>query len=327
MSANVESMIFVGETPWHGLGKDLTADPPKTSEDIIRCAELGWEVDTLPMMTEIHDKVLNYNAIYRKDNNKVLGVVNTATPVVVQNSDMFITIENMIDRSMDVETAASLGIGEKVFGCFKIREQYKLLDDDVDHYFVIMNDHTKADGKVTVINTPIRVVCQNTLSEALNVNLYKLRVPITADKGVNMTLAQNLLNSVQTCIAKLKTKSEDLVSKKINDDYMNRLMDMLFPFKVIDGKLDMTESGMKANEKVENVRNSFRQCLDADNLGNYRGTQWQIFNALTDFTQHSYTKLDKMYDLNYRMKRLPGIASMESSKVVQFLKAADQLAA
>lgn len=36
MSANIDSMLFVNEVSWHGLGKDMTANPPKTSEEIIQ---------------------------------------------------------------------------------------------------------------------------------------------------------------------------------------------------------------------------------------------------------------------------------------------------
>ena len=50
MSANVETMFYVGERnkPWHGLG-ECVKDAP-TSEDALRLAGLDWEVLQTPMM-------------------------------------------------------------------------------------------------------------------------------------------------------------------------------------------------------------------------------------------------------------------------------------
>ncbi len=325
MPANINSMLYVGETPWHGLGRDMTLDPPKTAAEIIAGAELGWTTNYENMKTDIHGNVPGWNAIYREDNQEILGVIHKTKPILVQNTDTFNAVEHMIGNQLDVETAASLGRGETVFGCFKIREQYRLLDDDLDHYFVIVNDHLKADGKVTVLNTPVRVVCQNTLSEALSTSLYKLRVPITADITINSQLALNLINSVDSAITSLKKRAENMVMKKVDKSYIEKLLDILFPYQIADGQLLST----KANENNFVIRDTFlTQCMDADNLANYRGTQWQIFNALTDFTQHYHKSADKAYDISYRMGILPGVkSSTETSKVITFLNVADDLAA
>lgn len=325
MAANIDTMMYVGSTPWHSLGTDMTDNPPTTSEDIIRCASLGWNVNHASMNTEIHGSVPGWYAVYREDNNSILGVVHKANPVHVQNSASFHAIDNLLGKEIDVETAASLGRGETVFGCFKIRTQYKLIDDDIDHYFVVVNDHLKCDGKVTVLNTPVRVVCQNTLSEALNKNLYKLRVPITSDSSINSVLATNLINSVDSAIGNLQRTAESLVSKKIDESYVNRMLDVMFPYQIIDG----VPAPTKANEAISVTRNSFlSDCMGADNIANYRGTQYQCFMALTDWSQHYFKSADKAYDINYRMKSIPGIyATAEISKAAKFLSIADKLAA
>lgn len=323
MSANIDTMLYVGETPWHGLGKDMTANPPKTSAEIIEGAQLGWTTNYARMKTDIHGEVPSWNAIYREDNNEILGVVHKARPILVQNTDTFNAVESMLGDKLDVETAASLGRGETVFGCFKIREQYRLLDDDLDHYFVIVNDHLKSDGKVTVLNTPVRVVCQNTLSEALNSSLYKLRVPITADTTINSTLAQNLITSVGSAISSLKATAEKMVAKKIDKAYITKMLDLLFPFQLADG----TPIPSKANDAVAAIRQIFLdKCMGADNIANYRGTQYQCFMALTDFTQHYHKSAEKAYDINHRMKSVPGInVNVDMSKVMQYLRIADKI--
>lgn len=324
MSASIDTMLYVGETPWHGLGTHYEV-APTSAEEVIKGAKLGWEVAATPMKTDFHDRVMGYHAIYREDNAEVLGVVNKTHPKLVQNSESFNAFDKMIGESIDVDTAASLGRGETVFGCFKIRDQYKVLDDEVDHYFVVMNDHLKADGKVTVLNTPVRVVCQNTLSAALSNNFYKLRIPISTDSGVNTMLASNLLTSVTDSMKNLQKRAEDMVSKKINKEYVERLLDELFPYISVEDPILHS----RANERTTLLRETFIQnCMGADNLQNYRGTQYQVYNALTDFTQHYFRDVDKGYDLNHRMKLLHGVGTdSESNKVTKFLKIADKLIA
>ena len=325
MSANIDTMIHVGQVPWHGISKDLTLDPPKTAAQIVAEAEIGWTVNHTPMLTDIHGTVHGWHAVFREDNKEILGVIHKANPIPVQNATMFNSVDKMIDDKIDVETAASLGRGETVFGCFKIREQYRVLDDDVDHYFVIVNDHTKCDGKIMVLNTPIRVVCQNTLSAALNSTFYKIRIPVTADTSINTTLAANLINGVGDAIGNLKKKAEKFATQKIDRSYMDKLLDILFPYQIIDGVPAPTD----ANENVQMTRELFlTNCMGADNLANYRGTQWQIFNALSDFDTHYFKSAEKAYDLNHRMKLLPGLnSSGETSKLQLFLKNANKIAA
>lgn len=325
MAANIDSMVFVNEVPWHGLGTDMSDNPPKSGAEIIKAGQLDWSVGATPMITDLHDRVENYHCIYRQDNMAVLGAVNKPNIIQVQNSDMFSAVDHLIGHSLNFETAASLGKGEQVFGCFKISNQYKILDDDVDHYFVVLNEHLKPDGKVTILNTPVRVVCQNTLSYALSNSLYKLRVPISNVQSINETIASKLFVSVDNALGALQKRAMDMYSKKITKEYVNTLLDELFPYVNPDDPASMFS---KQNEAISQIRAMFvNQCMGADNLANFRGTQWQVLNAVLDWDQHTFKSIDKAYDINHRMKLLPGIGDTSTSKTMTFLKIADKIAA
>lgn len=327
MSAAIDSMLYVGETPWHGLGYQYDT-PPASPQEIITGAKMNWEVADKPMMTDIHDRVLNYSAIYRTDNNSILGVVNKANITHTQNIDTFNAFSDIIGKEVVTETAASLDKGITIFGCFKIINQYKILDDDIDHYFVVVNDHLKCDGRVTILNTPVRVVCQNTLNAALDNNSGKIRIPVSDNETINMNLARKIIDSAGTAIHKLNDTAEKMVAEKINRDYVDRLLDELFPY--IEVKEGETSTHDRANEKVEMLRETFvSDCLGADNLSNYRNTKYGVFQAIVDFSQHYYTKADKSYDLKYRMGTILGNA--DSSQPIgltqKYLKIQKKLAA
>ena len=324
MSANIDTLLYVGETPWHGLGTRY-ASAPTTAEEVIRGAHLDWTVAADPMFTAHHDKVQNYHAIYREDADFVLGVVNKQYPVLVQNVDAFSAFDNLIGSDVSVETAASLGFGERVFGCFKINEKYKVQDDEIEHYLVVFNDHLKADGKITVLNTPVRVVCQNTLSAALSDNLLKYRIKCSHDDAINSSLASHILEASKKSKKALIERSEELLSRKVTRETVEKILDELFPYIKVEGESTHT----RANERTAMMRETFlTKCMGADNLANYRGTHYQVFNALTDFTQHYFKNSDNGLDLESRMKLLPGSGSESaSSKVSKFLSMSGKLIA
>lgn len=323
MSANVQSMIYVGEKPWHGLGKRYDV-APNNPQEIISGASLDWKTASQPMRSELYEKIPDYQVIYREDNNDILGVIDKPENKVkiVQNAETFNAISSLLGKEMDTETAASLDDGRDIFGCFKIRQEFNLVDDKIDHYLVIINNHLRPDGKVTIVNTPVRVVCENTLTAALNNNLMKYRVNCTQDSIYNDSIASFIRESVMGSQKSLTTFAEKLLKQKITREHVEKLLDELFPYIKSDGP----SIHERANETTSMVRETFlSQCMGADNLSNYAGTQYQVFNALTDFTQHYYMSSESGVDLQSRMKQLPGISS--DWRISKYLKLAPKLVA
>lgn len=324
MSTNIDTMMFVGEVPWHNLGHQIT-EPMRTSKDIVISAHLDWSVNIEKMYTQSFADVPNYNVVYREDTKTILGVLNKQYPELVQNIDAFNAFEGLLGTEVEVETVASLGRGEQVFGCFKVNEGYTMLDEKIDHYFVVLNEHTKSDGKVTILNTPIRVVCQNTLSSALSNAVYKTRVPVV-DGNYNIEIARKIIESKDAAADNLNRRAMEMYNKKVSRDHVEAMLDELFPMIISESDESLHT---KQNMKIELMRDTFvGDCLGADNLGNYRNTQLAVYNALTDFEQHYYSKLDNSYELNYRMKVLPGVAQ-DSSRILsmKYLKIANKLVA
>lgn len=306
--------MYVKETPWGKLGTDYSDDAPNTSEEIIKKADLDWNVAADKMYTEHHREVYGYHTIYREDDShSIIGVVNKANPVLIQNRDSFNMFESIIGNSMKVETSGHFSGLRNVFGCFRLQEDYKIFDDEVDPFIVIMNDHLDVSGMLTVLCTPIRVVCQNTLSAALSNNWYKTKVHVPSDKQIAHNLSQNLLSQIRNSLDVLRIKSERYEKFKYNSDHLDKIMDEMFP--IIESADDTSHD--RQNEQMEIARWTFQQeCIERDDLQNYDGSGYQIMNAILDFSQHYFKNVDKAYDLTFRMGLLPGLG-VDSQSTIQ----------
>ncbi|MCD8332861.1 MAG: hypothetical protein LUB60_01795, partial [Clostridiales bacterium] len=92
MSANVESMFYVRETPWHGLGTKVMQAPD--SKNALKMAGLDWTVEQEPIYTD-GEYIEGYKANIRSTDRKVLGVV-TDRYKVVQNEEAFAFTDELL---------------------------------------------------------------------------------------------------------------------------------------------------------------------------------------------------------------------------------------
>lgn len=317
--------VKIREVPWKNMGKHFDS-LPVTSEDIVNQSDLNWEVGAAKMFTELHQSVPYYHAIYRTDTNDILGVANYGNPQLVQNARTFNMIEPLAGNKIDIETAGSFNGGKDVFGCFKVRDSFKILDDDIQPYFLVYNDHLKVDRKVTVLFTPIRVVCQNTLTAALGQTTMKFRVWVSDDDYTNQEIARSIFDNMAVAHDRLTGRMEYFASKQIDKITVEKVLDEFYPFE-----RDETGSVLmnRKNDNVQAIRDMITEdCMEADDLQNYKGTFFQLFNGFADFSQHYYKNLDNSYDINYRMRLIPTLGTgTEADKLIKLNKMAKELLA
>lgn len=308
---------------WQNFGKKLE-EGLKSSKDIIQSTHLDFTVSAHPMGCDLQEKVGGYHAVYRDDTQIFLGVVNSRFPQFVQNVDSFRMFDRLLENnSVKLDTVSYYKGGRSVFAVFKVNTQFKVVDDDFENYFIVVNDHLKPDGKVLILNTPVRIVCQNALSYALGKSVYQLRVESTDNDSSNIFLGNQLLQSVKCAITAMNQRANSMLKKKISDEKFDYFLDQMFP-------LPEDTDREVAYENVSYMRNKFSECMHADNLANYNNTVYQLYNALTDFYQHYFKDYTKAYDLTYRMSMLPNFSPTPNPQVgdiKKFLKLIPELAA
>ena len=164
----VAQMAYAGDKPWHGLGVEVHND--LTPGQIMAKAGLDWEVEKVNSYIDVDGKkvLTGQQSLVRKSDNKILtNVGGDWNPV--QNADAFeFFSEYVLAGDMEMNTAGSLKGGRNVFALAKVKESFDILgSDQVDSYLLFSNPHEYGKA-VDVRFTPIRVVCNNTLTMSLN---------------------------------------------------------------------------------------------------------------------------------------------------------------
>lgn len=150
MSACVETMFYVREKPWHGLGVQVMDAP--TSYDALILAGLDWQVEQYSVYTSAGDRIPGYKVNTRSTDHAPLGIV-TDRYQVVQNSDAFKFTDDLLGEGVTYETAGSLQGGRKVWLLARMPEKYIIAGDEIAPYLVVLNSHDGSSG-VKVAMTP-----------------------------------------------------------------------------------------------------------------------------------------------------------------------------
>ena len=169
---NKAEMFYYGDRPWHGLG--TAVDHALTASEAIEAAGLDWLVEKREIFFKSRDdsgeekyEQAKGFATVRTDLNIPLGLVSDKYQPI-QNHEAFNFIDTLVaSREAKFHTAGALFDGEKVWILAKLPGHITVKGDDmVDKYLVLMNAHN-GKSALRCFFSPIRVVCMNTLRQAL----------------------------------------------------------------------------------------------------------------------------------------------------------------
>ncbi len=272
------SMFYTGEVPWHRLGVHL--QNPATAQEAIEAAHLDFKVQLKPLKTVINRKqrvVPNTFATVRTDTNEVLGVVGSRYEPI-QNRDAFAFFDALVgsDEAM-YHTAGVLGKGERIWILAKLPGYIKVGKQDiVNKYLLLTNSH---DGSAVVRAklTPVRVVCSNTLSIALQENEQEVRIRHTANAVHKLEEAHKLLGLTNHLYLQLDTIFNRMASRKIIDKQLIEYVKALIP----------ANPDARFQTRNENIREAILELHESGQGAEMsRGTLWGGYNAVTEFADH-----------------------------------------
>jgi len=272
------AMAYAGETPWHGLGKRL----PKMAnvQDALVAANLDWQVEAVPMFLASGEEVQGRRAMLRDDGTQ-LGTVG-AGYVPRQNADAFGILDaSCRDHGVRIEAAGALGKGERTWMLASMDATLEIETpggiDRVNGYFLVANGH---DGRCAHYGkiTPIRVVCQNTLSAAGNAaedNLVHIYHTKRSDEM--LVQARKLVHTLTASLVETGETFGALARAEMTPNQIEAYIASVFPAGD-DGKV---------SERLGKCREDIATLVRTGRGSELAGeTAWGAYNAVVEYLDH-----------------------------------------
>ena len=276
MAANVETMFYTREKPWHGLGT-MVAEAPN-SKDALRLAGLNWKVLQEPVYTENKELIQGYKANVRDTDRKVLGVV-TDRYKVIQNEEAFAFTDTLLGEGVRYETAGSLQEGRRVWMLARLPREFIIGGERISPYMVFSNTHDGSEAVKTAL-TPIRVVCNNTLNLALRTAKRSWSMIHTGDISGKIEEAKNTLLLADEYMTALGQEFENLRKIKLSEKQVLDYIKILLPME--------ENYSLLQKRGVEKLRADMKmRYFDAPDLKDVGNNGYRFVNAVSDFATHS----------------------------------------
>lgn len=287
MSHLIEQMAYIGATPWHGLGSRLTEKQPL--EIWQHEAGMNWQIQESPVHYKA-DSVGNLGTIHSFAEQKVLFRSDTKAPLsvvskryqVVQPREVLEFYRDLTERSgYELETAGVLKGGRKLWALARTGQSTALKGNDVVNGYLLLA--TSCDGTLATTATPttIRVVCNNTLTIAINGSSQAVKVPhstrfdpraVKQQLGISVSQWDDFMYRMRTLAARPVKDHE-------TRDYLRSVL-----CEAQTGKPE--HSGLSNERALNKVLNMYQGQGRGAELEAAKGTAWGLLNAVTEYVDH-----------------------------------------
>lgn len=277
------AMAYAGQLPWHGLGTKVSNDLSPTQ--MMQAAGCDWEVQKVPSFIEVQgEKVATgQESLVRTSDNRILTNVGPNWEPL-QNSDAFQFFNEYVQAGdMEMHTAGSLDDGRVVWCLAKVKESFTILgEDQVDSYLLLSNPH-KYGQSIDVRFSPIRVVCNNTLSMAIQ-GQAKNGVKVGHRSQFNADMVKGQLGIAHEKFEQYKEVAEFLSKKRFTAESLVQYYNEIFP-RTYQPKGKSTQ--VKTFEDLTKNGQAAHAALETQPGAQFgEGSWWQAFNSVTFLTDH-----------------------------------------
>lgn len=301
------AIAYAGETPWHKLGRKMGEQERRNVAAALKLAGLNWAVGTVQLsyprqragsVPDPQDRaqVLDAQGIIRLDTGAYLGTVGSGyTPI--QHRDAFDEILTPLidDFGCTVEVAASLDSGRRQFALVKMPDATltPAPGDDVRGYFCLANGHDGSQAFRAYL-TPIRVVCQNTLSAAKadGRTLAAFTVRHTKSAPERVKQAAELVTRMQETLKATGETFMQLAARAMTPKELAAYIETVIPTPK-DADKD-TEGNPIPNPTIKARREEIARLIfdghhtpdEMTDAGTGYATAWRAYNAVTEYFDH-----------------------------------------
>ena len=285
------SMFYVGEAPWHGLGTKL--DKPATAAEAIKAAKLDWRVRKVPLYAidgDVRRRVRNTFGVVRddlwgQDDCPVLGIVGQEyTPL--QNEEAFAFFDPIVGRNAAIyHTAGVLRDGQRIWILAKLPHDIVIKGDDVAERYLLLSNSHDGESSVQVKFTPIRVVCQNTLTMALSEG-RTIRVAHNRDVTKELQNARRIMGMIDQRYEEIGETFRQMCRVYMDHDRLSEYLSEVFP----DPSKTEERAAFKRVWQNRSLAEWFFDGGQGNTAPGIRGTLWAAYNGVTELIDHRQTK-------------------------------------
>lgn len=280
MVAAVETMAYVGATPWHGLGNKV--EESITPEEFQKEAGLDWSVSKRPVhffpdgagmqLQTFKDKFV----LARDTDNKPFTVVSSRYKPV-QPKEIFKFFEDLLKmHNMTMHTAGALLDGGRIWCLAKTGDVHKVLGVDRVDSFLLLSTSYDLTLSTLAQFTSVRVVCNNTLQQALGDRTGRVTIPHI--KEFNAAAIHDQLGIGRTQWAAFTGALDVLAKMKVDVGLATKVIDKVFEIP------EDPEKRMACSDRIHavNVIDLFqhKRFVGADLAGQ---TGWGLVNCVTEY--------------------------------------------
>jgi len=269
------------EPAWHGLGTVFTEE--KSTQEMLEAAYLAnWNVRLEAVPYPADYNVITQSHMVLRDNpfGQGIDVLSTVGERyrVLQNEELFDFGDALLDGGR-WETAGSIKQGRVVFGSLALERETVLdpngVSDVVKSYLLVNTSH---DGSTAVQAsiTPVRVVCQNTLTMALRGVKQSFKIRHTQTVGGRVMAAREALSLANTYFDEFDKEAQALIAKEITKAKFDKIVEAIYPRPEKDAKGAVKKWETKV-DLIEEIYSS-----DTVNGAGIANTAWGAYNALTE---------------------------------------------
>ena len=319
MAHLVESMAYVGTTPWHGLGNPLTPNQP--IEVWAQQAGMDWRIESSDVSYMAQNQrgqniIMPFEeqrVLYRSDTHAPLSVVSQRYQEV-QPKQILEFYRDLTEQSgFELETAGVLKGGKKFWALARTGQSSALKGKDVSNGYILLA--TACDGTLatTAQFTSIRVVCNNTLAIALkgqNSSAGVVKVPhstkfdaqkIKQQLGISVRAWEEHMYEMKQLSQRKVTQSEaaayfDAVFNNTGLSTMEQDEGIIQFDRNVATKADnKTEPNGRAMSKVMTMFNGHGRGAE---LSSAKDTAYGLLCSITEFADHERRAMSQDHRLD-----------------------------
>lgn len=286
MAHDINAMVYVGATPWHGLGTRLPQNG--TWEEVREAAGFYTAVEA-PIFLPDGKQVPDRKALLRGDDGRYLATVGDGYTILQFEELAEAGVRAAGGVGAIWHTAGTLGpTGARGWLLGELPHPITVKGDvsEVRKYVLLTTSH---DGLSAAIlkNIATRVVCRNTLGVALGEQGAQWTIRHTRNAAQRLKAASEAFAGMVHSFKQFEELANVMAATRFGFEQHARMVDVLFPIPQDD----------KKHPRLENVRGRLSGMFDTFiGAEGIRGTAWGSFQAVTEFVDHSRRPVPEVND-------------------------------